>query len=236
VPYAPQRYRPVGGRAVSLGADGIEVCRRQWPRTAAVVGLVVCAILVFATGGCGDEGRMVRVDVNSFQKVVLDSPQPVLVDFYKDDCPICWPLDPALRQLAEEYDGRVTVARFMIMTGHWTITSKETRNKYHIFYVPTVILFDKGVEVNRWNVVYAADPYRCELEKMLKARGDETNPQDSRLQQASEGPPQVGRETVAPRAQPAPRDPEAQVPPLEDDHARHDNPLLQEVETSLRGP
>jgi thioredoxin-like negative regulator of GroEL len=76
------------------------------------------------------------------------------------------PLDPTLDRLSSEYAGRVKVCRFVIMTAYWTFPSVEIKNKHHIALVPTVVLFDKGKEVWRWAVVYTAEPYRKELDKV----------------------------------------------------------------------
>ncbi len=72
--------------------------------------------------------------------------------------------------LAREYWGRIKVARFMAMTRYLDVVSPEIKEKYDIFYIPTVILFDKGVEVARWRLVVMKDVYRYDLNKFLKAR------------------------------------------------------------------
>ena len=72
--------------------------------------------------------------------------------------------------LAREYWGRIKVARFMAKTRYFDVPSPEINEKYDIFYIPTVILFDKGVEVARWRLVVMKDVYRYDLNKFLKAR------------------------------------------------------------------
>ena len=72
--------------------------------------------------------------------------------------------------LAREYWGRIKVARFMAKTRYFDVPSPEINEKYDIFYIPTVILFDKGVEVARWRLVVMEDVYRYDLNKFLKAR------------------------------------------------------------------
>jgi thioredoxin-like negative regulator of GroEL len=72
--------------------------------------------------------------------------------------------------LAREYWGRIKVARFMAMTRYLDVVSPEIKERYDIFYIPTVILFDKGVEVARWRLVVMKDVYRYDLNKFLKAR------------------------------------------------------------------
>jgi hypothetical protein len=72
--------------------------------------------------------------------------------------------------LAREYWGRVKVARFMAKTRYFDVPSPEIVERYDIFYIPTVILFDKGVEVCRWRLVVMEDVYRYDLNKFLKTR------------------------------------------------------------------
>jgi hypothetical protein len=72
--------------------------------------------------------------------------------------------------LAREYLGRVKVVRFMMMTRLLEVTSPAIKAKYDIEYIPTVILFDRGVEVERWRLVVMEDVYRYELNQFLKAR------------------------------------------------------------------
>jgi hypothetical protein len=72
--------------------------------------------------------------------------------------------------LAIAYWGRIRVARFMAMTRYAEIVSPQIRDKYDIFYIPTVILFDRGVEVMRWRLVIMEDVYCYDLNKFLAAR------------------------------------------------------------------
>ncbi|WP_130812001.1 thioredoxin [Olsenella sp. Marseille-P4559] len=47
----------------------------------------------------------------NFQQEVLDSKQPVLVDFYANWCGPCRSMMPTIAQLADEYNGRVKVGK-----------------------------------------------------------------------------------------------------------------------------
>ena len=72
--------------------------------------------------------------------------------------------------LARDYWGRIKVARFMAMSRYGEVVSPDIKERYDIFYIPTVILFDKGREVVRWRLVVMEDVYRYDLNKYLKAR------------------------------------------------------------------
>jgi len=157
-----------GVGALNDGGLAARGYRPRW-RAGAVAPLLVTALLALAAAGCG-QTRVVDVDESTFKSAVLDAKEPVLVSFYKMGCPLCLPVEPALAQLSMEYEGRVKVARFMIMTPYWTFPSWTIKNKYQIYWVLTVILFDKGVEVKRWAMAYGADFYRGELDRVLAGR------------------------------------------------------------------
>jgi hypothetical protein len=78
--------------------------------------------------------------------------------------------------LAKDYDGRAKIAKFMIMRPWWTFPYWEFKQQYQIYYVPEVLLFNKGVEVKRWQMMYLADPYRTELDKVVAPVGGSPAP------------------------------------------------------------
>jgi len=72
--------------------------------------------------------------------------------------------------LARHYWGRLTVARLMVMTRYLESAAPEIKERYDIACIPTVILFDRGVEVGRWRLVVMEAVYRHDLDKFLKER------------------------------------------------------------------
>ncbi|GAG53387.1 unnamed protein product, partial [marine sediment metagenome] len=55
--------------------------------------------------------KPITVDDGSFEQVVLQSKTPVLVDFWAPWCRPCLMAAPVLEELAEEYSGRITIAK-----------------------------------------------------------------------------------------------------------------------------
>jgi thioredoxin 1 len=80
----------------------------------------------------------VAVDDASFKTQVLEAKQPVLVDFWAEWCGPCRMIAPALEEIAEEYKGRVTVAKVNIDD------NPMSPNTYGVRGIPTLILFKDG--------------------------------------------------------------------------------------------
>ncbi|MCX5685274.1 MAG: hypothetical protein NT049_16570 [Planctomycetota bacterium] len=77
--------------------------------------------------------------------------------------------------LAREYWGRIRVVRFMAMARFGSVPDPQINERYDLTFIPTVILFDKGVEVDRWRLVAMEDIYRHDLNKFLKARAEKAS-------------------------------------------------------------
>ncbi len=78
-----------------------------------------------------------------FREKVLESDVPVVVDFWAVWCSPCKLIAPILEELAEEYDGRLKVAKLNV--DH----NPETPGRYGIMGIPTLILFKDGAPVER---------------------------------------------------------------------------------------
>ena len=74
----------------------------------------------------------------SFEKEVLQSSEPVLVDFYAEWCGPCKAMAPALEQVATELKGKVKVVKIDVDQ------NPETTTKYRIQAMPTLMVFKDG--------------------------------------------------------------------------------------------
>lgn len=82
--------------------------------------------------------KIVHVTDESFDKDVLKSEDPVLVDYWAEWCGPCKLIAPVLEEIAEEYAGRLKIAKLNIDD------NAETPPKYGIRGIPTLMLFKGG--------------------------------------------------------------------------------------------
>jgi thioredoxin 1 len=107
-------------------------------------------------------GKLPDVTDGTFQSEVLESEQPVLVDFWAPWCGPCRVVHPILEEIAAER-GDVRVVSINVDDNH------QTAARFDVLSIPTLILFRNGAEAKR---VIGAMPKRrleAELEPALAA-------------------------------------------------------------------
>ena len=86
---------------------------------------------------------VVEVTDASFESDVLQSDQPVLVDFWAAWCAPCRMIAPTIEAVAEKYTGAMRVAKLNVDE------NQDTPQRYGIKGIPTLILFRNGREAER---------------------------------------------------------------------------------------
>jgi thioredoxin 1 len=97
----------------------------------------------------------------NWKSEVLDSPIPVVVDFWAPWCGPCRTLGPTIEKIANEYDGKVKVGKMN------TDENMETPGSLRITAIPTVLVFQQGREVDRLVGVNPETKFKAALEKLV---------------------------------------------------------------------
>jgi thioredoxin 1 len=99
---------------------------------------------------------------NNFETDVLQSPTPVLVDFWAPWCGPCKMLSPVIDQLAQEVQGKYRIAKVN------TEDAGAIAIRYNIHSIPTLLVFNNGREVNRLTGIHSKN----EIKKALETAGN----------------------------------------------------------------
>lgn len=87
--------------------------------------------------------RITHVTDSSFEKDVLQSTKPVLVDFWAEWCAPCRMIAPTIDAIADQFADTATVVKLNVDD------NTSTAQRYGIKGIPTLILFSEGKEVER---------------------------------------------------------------------------------------
>lgn len=101
----------------------------------------------------------VNITDSSFEKEVLQSETPVIVDFWASWCGPCRMIAPMLEEVAKEMDGKVVIAKVDIDS------NQATAQKYSVMSIPSLLFFKGGTLVDQ---MVGAVPKAQLIEKIEK--------------------------------------------------------------------
>ncbi len=105
------------------------------------------------------ESQFITLTEDNFEREVLKSEQPVLVDFWADWCAPCHRIAPAIEELAHEFDGSATIAKLNVDE------EPELARRYGIRSIPSLLFFRSGEAVDR---IAGVQPKRVLSEKLTE--------------------------------------------------------------------
>lgn len=85
--------------------------------------------------------KIQHINAVDFQSVVLDSPIPVIVDFYSDECPPCEVLAPIFEKMADKYGEHIKFVKIFRQD------NREFAKSIEVTGSPTVLFYHNGREV-----------------------------------------------------------------------------------------
>ncbi|MFZ5351388.1 MAG: thioredoxin [Bacillota bacterium] len=85
---------------------------------------------------------IVNVDKSNFENEVLKSNVPVMVDFWAAWCGPCRMVSPVIDQLADQYEGKVKVAKINVDE------NPELAGMYQVMSIPSILLFKEGRKID----------------------------------------------------------------------------------------
>jgi thioredoxin 1 len=87
--------------------------------------------------------KVMHITDDEFDSKILQGDLPCLIDFWAPWCGPCKAIGPMIDELAEEYDGKIRIAKMNVDD------NPATPGKYGIRAIPTLILFKDGEKVDQ---------------------------------------------------------------------------------------
>ena len=103
----------------------------------------------------------VHVSDENFKKEILESQTPCLVDFWAEWCGPCRRVAPVVEEIADEFQGRIKVAKLNVDEG------SRTASNYGVMSIPTLMFFKGGKVIEQIVGAVGKEELREKMEELL---------------------------------------------------------------------
>jgi len=105
---------------------------------------------------------MTNIDSSNFEKEVLNSDKPVLIDFWASWCMPCRIIAPVVEELAHEMKDHARVFKANVDE------SPDLANDLSVLNIPTLVFFKDGKEVSRMIGVNSKEAIKAKLSALTR--------------------------------------------------------------------
>lgn len=105
--------------------------------------------------------HIIVLDEENFDREVIESNIPVMIDFWAEWCGPCQAVMPIINELALEFEGVVKIAKLNVDE------NRSIAMRYRVMSIPTVLFFKDGEEAKREVGAKSKDDYIQLLDSMI---------------------------------------------------------------------
>ena len=114
-----------------------------------------------------DAMNIERIAEEHVDETIEQATQPVVIDFWMDDCPPCNMMAPKLKAVAKAYEGRVKVYQVKVDEGSALLA------QYDVEAMPTILFFRDGALVTRVEALVHSSELERAFEEAASAEAQE---------------------------------------------------------------
>lgn len=105
-----------------------------------------------------EDKKVLHLTDGTFSEEILSTDEPAMVDFWAPWCGPCKAVGPIVEELADEYSGKVKIAKINVDE------NQKTAAQYSVRSIPTLIMFKGGKSVDQ--IVGLVS--KAKMEEMIK--------------------------------------------------------------------